>query len=422
MQSSAAEHASIAGDDDIGRQAMPYGAKQCQEDATEEQNIDPGEDENLDDLRRGSSAGTRSKQPKNNSETQTQESGTGAQEQDLRSAHLERGATVNGIDEVDEVSGYRTGYHDNLDENGDSESVLEDGINEKSENSNRTGDTEVIPKSADVVDVSGTSSPTHSLTPMSNSKRRDSGSPSECYSNTGFTLDEIVELRAGPRQGTVDARFPAQPKVPGDREDEVSVLDSDCFLATSSIVGDADPKINSTVGETDPGMSSAIGRTDLAMSSDLASDSRVATTDPVLSAYQPKEPHSRYLIRDGSDRSHASGTSFQMPERLESDSSVFEEGHASFQLTQLQATESMEDHSVLKETISVRRQSSVDRMLAMKGVLWKLATNQLKEGEWKRIARHWQFTDEQIRAIEHQYTGTSGQYNKVQYYAVNTVQ
>ncbi|KAI4458891.1 ankyrin repeat and death domain-containing protein [Holotrichia oblita] len=40
-------------------------------------------------------------------------------------------------------------------------------------------------------------------------------------------------------------------------------------------------------------------------------------------------------------------------------------------------------------------------------VLYKLAYKQLAPGEWKRLAHHWAFTEEQIRAIEHQYTGPS---------------
>lgn len=41
----------------------------------------------------------------------------------------------------------------------------------------------------------------------------------------------------------------------------------------------------------------------------------------------------------------------------------------------------------------------------LRQVLYKLAHKQLAAGEWKRLAYHWAFTDEQIKAIEHQYTG-----------------
>ncbi|XP_035409499.1 ankyrin repeat and death domain-containing protein 1B [Cygnus atratus] len=37
--------------------------------------------------------------------------------------------------------------------------------------------------------------------------------------------------------------------------------------------------------------------------------------------------------------------------------------------------------------------------------LWNLAYNQLKPQEWKKLALFWKFTDEQIRAIEEQWTG-----------------
>ncbi|GLH07996.1 Tankyrase-like Protein [Gryllus bimaculatus] len=43
----------------------------------------------------------------------------------------------------------------------------------------------------------------------------------------------------------------------------------------------------------------------------------------------------------------------------------------------------------------------------LRDVLWKVASKQLSAGEWKRLAHHWAFTDDQIKAIEHQYTGPS---------------
>lgn len=42
----------------------------------------------------------------------------------------------------------------------------------------------------------------------------------------------------------------------------------------------------------------------------------------------------------------------------------------------------------------------------LREILFKLAYKQLTPGEWKRLAHFWAFTEEQIRAIEHQYTGT----------------
>ncbi|XP_050458784.1 ankyrin repeat and death domain-containing protein 1A-like isoform X2 [Cataglyphis hispanica] len=40
----------------------------------------------------------------------------------------------------------------------------------------------------------------------------------------------------------------------------------------------------------------------------------------------------------------------------------------------------------------------------VRSILWKLAYKQLAPGDWKKLALHWAFTPEQIRAIEHQYT------------------
>ncbi|XP_011693597.1 PREDICTED: ankyrin repeat and death domain-containing protein 1A-like isoform X3 [Wasmannia auropunctata] len=40
----------------------------------------------------------------------------------------------------------------------------------------------------------------------------------------------------------------------------------------------------------------------------------------------------------------------------------------------------------------------------VRSVLWKLAYKQLAPGDWKKLALHWTFTPEQIKAIEHQYT------------------
>ncbi|PNF23005.1 Ankyrin repeat and death domain-containing protein 1A [Cryptotermes secundus] len=43
----------------------------------------------------------------------------------------------------------------------------------------------------------------------------------------------------------------------------------------------------------------------------------------------------------------------------------------------------------------------------LREILFRLAYKQLAEGEWRRLAHHWAFTGEQIKAIEHQYTGPS---------------
>jgi len=40
-------------------------------------------------------------------------------------------------------------------------------------------------------------------------------------------------------------------------------------------------------------------------------------------------------------------------------------------------------------------------------ILRKLSHKQLSPGEWKKLAHLWAFTDEQIKAIEHQYIGNT---------------
>ncbi|CAH1795976.1 unnamed protein product [Owenia fusiformis] len=41
----------------------------------------------------------------------------------------------------------------------------------------------------------------------------------------------------------------------------------------------------------------------------------------------------------------------------------------------------------------------------MNDVLWKLAKKQLRKDEWRKLGSYWEFTDTQILAIQHQYTG-----------------
>lgn len=41
----------------------------------------------------------------------------------------------------------------------------------------------------------------------------------------------------------------------------------------------------------------------------------------------------------------------------------------------------------------------------MRELLWNLSRNQLDLQDWKKLARYWGFTEEHIKAIEHQYTG-----------------
>ena len=41
----------------------------------------------------------------------------------------------------------------------------------------------------------------------------------------------------------------------------------------------------------------------------------------------------------------------------------------------------------------------------IRSLLFWVAYKQLSDGEWKRLAHHWAFTCEQVKAIEHQDTG-----------------
>lgn len=41
----------------------------------------------------------------------------------------------------------------------------------------------------------------------------------------------------------------------------------------------------------------------------------------------------------------------------------------------------------------------------VRGMLWNLAYKLLSKNEWKKLAEHWAFTEEQIAAIEEQWTG-----------------
>ena len=54
---------------------------------------------------------------------------------------------------------------------------------------------------------------------------------------------------------------------------------------------------------------------------------------------------------------------------------------------------------------STLKRSQHDCSQTMKEILWKLAYKHLKSNDWRRLATHWKFTDDHIRAIEHQYTG-----------------
>ncbi|XP_039614352.1 ankyrin repeat and death domain-containing protein 1B isoform X2 [Polypterus senegalus] len=42
----------------------------------------------------------------------------------------------------------------------------------------------------------------------------------------------------------------------------------------------------------------------------------------------------------------------------------------------------------------------------IRGIMWKLAYNQLKDNDWKKLAMEWHFTEPQIQAIEEQWIGS----------------
>lgn len=52
-----------------------------------------------------------------------------------------------------------------------------------------------------------------------------------------------------------------------------------------------------------------------------------------------------------------------------------------------------------------RSQANEEEERMMSELLWKLAMKQLKPNDWKKLAKHWEFTDDHISAIQQQYTG-----------------
>ncbi|XP_077989211.1 uncharacterized protein LOC144443555 isoform X1 [Glandiceps talaboti] len=51
------------------------------------------------------------------------------------------------------------------------------------------------------------------------------------------------------------------------------------------------------------------------------------------------------------------------------------------------------------------RKDTCEEAAQMRPILWKLGTRQLRKEEWKKLAFVWGFSDSQIKAIEHQFTG-----------------
>ena len=48
----------------------------------------------------------------------------------------------------------------------------------------------------------------------------------------------------------------------------------------------------------------------------------------------------------------------------------------------------------------------------LRQLMWRLSAKRLRRDDWKKLAKHWHFTDEHVRAIHCQYTGPtcSGSY------------
>lgn len=67
------------------------------------------------------------------------------------------------------------------------------------------------------------------------------------------------------------------------------------------------------------------------------------------------------------------------------------------------STRSAQSHEAC--SISLGSTHGLENNERLRAILYKLAYKQLTNGEWKRLAHHWAFTEEQVRAIEHQYTG-----------------
>ncbi|XP_074650626.1 uncharacterized protein LOC141905591 isoform X2 [Tubulanus polymorphus] len=79
-------------------------------------------------------------------------------------------------------------------------------------------------------------------------------------------------------------------------------------------------------------------------------------------------------------------------------------------ITDIGLDSSLEDHGDAVFEVTNRKQFKAFKhpyAEQMKTVLYKLASKQLKSGDWKKLAHNWKFTEEHIRAIMHQYTGES---------------
>uniref|UniRef100_A0A8C4VQY5 Ankyrin repeat and death domain containing 1B n=1 Tax=Gopherus evgoodei TaxID=1825980 RepID=A0A8C4VQY5_9SAUR len=67
--------------------------------------------------------------------------------------------------------------------------------------------------------------------------------------------------------------------------------------------------------------------------------------------------------------------------------------------------EHLENHLDAPDFILSFKQDHSAQTKQIRSCLWNLAYNQLKPQEWKKLALFWKFTEEQIKAIEEQWTG-----------------
>ncbi|XP_076853772.1 uncharacterized protein ankdd1b isoform X2 [Brachyhypopomus gauderio] len=67
-----------------------------------------------------------------------------------------------------------------------------------------------------------------------------------------------------------------------------------------------------------------------------------------------------------------------------------------------EATESLHDEYPLTFKLDHRAETK-----QVRDVMWSLAYKLLKQNEWKKLAHHWEFTEQQVAAIEEQWTGAN---------------
>lgn len=123
--------------------------------------------------------------------------------------------------------------------------------------------------------------------------------------------------------------------------------------------------------------------------------------------YLANEPETdRVLSRQPSQQSNA-GNELLLDLSLQPNSTV---------LTTTTATTAQQEEATVQPILTQQllikqqvlwQQQQFNQSKQMRDMLNTVARQYLDNDDWKRLARHWQFPDEHIRAIEHQYTGRS---------------